>query len=85
MEYSANKINKNGEIVVTSQESRTQSSNKEDCVEKLQAMIAEAYVEPKERAMWQGLSMQGKSERRSEKRKRGDVKSTRSRKIDYDD
>lgn len=38
-EYQANKINKNGEIVVTSQESRTQSSNREDCVLKLQTMV----------------------------------------------
>jgi ribosome-associated protein len=79
-------MNKLGELVVTSQESRTQSQNRADCVEKLQNMIAEAYVEPKERAMWEGLSQQGKAERLGDKKKRGEVKATRSRKsFDYDD
>lgn len=85
-DYQVNKINNKGELVVTSQESRTQSQNREDCILKLQTMIAEAYVEPKERAMWEGLSQQGKTERKQEKRKRGDVKASRSNKsFDYDD
>ena len=36
---------------------RTQPKNKEDCVSKLQIMIAEAYIEPKDREMWQGREM----------------------------
>lgn len=71
---------------MSSQESRTQSSNKEDCVWKLKTMIAEAYMEPKERIVWEGLSEQGKENRRAEKKKRAAVKSTRRNKsFDYDD
>ena len=58
--YQTNKINKEGELVITSQENRTQSKNKEDCLNKLREMIAEAYISPKEREMWEGLSEKGK-------------------------
>ena len=86
MEYSANRITKSGELVVTSQESRTQSSNKEDCIWKLKTFIAEAYMEPKERKIYEGLSEQGKENRRAEKKKRAAVKSVRREKsFDYDD
>ena len=86
MEYSANRITKNGELVVSSQESRTQSSNREDCVWKLKTLIAEAYMEPKERKMWEGLSEQGKENRRAEKKKRAAVKNVRREKsFDFDD
>jgi hypothetical protein len=40
-------------------------------------MIAEAYMEPKEREMWVGISEKGKAMRRDEKRKRGAVKENR--------
>ena len=83
----ANKINNDGELLVTSQEHRTQNRNKEDCIDKLRVMLAEAYVEPKERSMWEGISEKGKQERKQEKRKRGAVKQSRTsnRKFDYDD
>ena len=48
-------------------------------------MIAEAYIEPKEREMWVGLSDKGKEIRKDEKRKRGEVKAARKvRRDDYD-
>lgn len=37
---------------------RTQAQNKKDCMFKLQEMIAEAYIEPKEREMWIGSHLQ---------------------------
>jgi peptidyl-tRNA hydrolase ICT1 len=100
--YQANKISNDDEIIVTSQEHRfliylyvialfttyrTQSGNKKDCIEKLQEMIAEAYIEPKEREMWEGLSEKGKEIRKQEKRKRGAVKDSRREKNrrSYDD
>ncbi len=47
-------------------------------------MIAEAYIEPKEREMWEGLSDKGKETRKIEKRKRGEVKANRRATRDYD-
>eukprot|EP00600_Ochromonadales_sp_CCMP1393_P006131 CAMPEP_0174954340 /NCGR_PEP_ID=MMETSP0004_2-20121128/369_1 /TAXON_ID=420556 /ORGANISM="Ochromonas sp., Strain CCMP1393" /LENGTH=179 /DNA_ID=CAMNT_0016202141 /DNA_START=131 /DNA_END=670 /DNA_ORIENTATION=+ len=77
MEYQSNKISKDGDLVVYSQEFRTQGKNKEDCLNKLRYMIAEASVAPKDRKMWEGLSEKGKEKRKEEKRKRGAVKSNR--------
>jgi hypothetical protein len=78
-------VNKHGEIIIVSQEHRTQKNNKEDCVSKLQHMLAEAYVEPKDRKMWVGLADRTKAKRISEKRHRSEVKaSRRANKHDYD-
>ena len=76
-QYQSNKISKDGELIITSQEHRTQAKNKDDCLDKLKEMIAEAYVEPKDRQMWEGIGEKGKEQRREEKRKRGAVKSSR--------
>jgi len=87
IQYQSNKINKDGELLITSQEHRTQGKNKDDCISKLQYMLAEAYIEPKDRHMWEGISEKGKEIRREDKRKRGEVKSQRrnSKNFDYDD
>ena len=79
LQYQSNKISKDGELIITSQEHRTQAKNKDDCISKLQEMVAEAYVEPKDRQMWEGISEKGKEQRRDEKRKRGSVKTSRGR------
>lgn len=79
LQYQSNKVSKDGELIITSQEHRTQAKNKDDCISKLQEMVAEAYVEPKDRQMWEGISDKGKEQRRDEKRKRGSVKSNRGR------
>lgn len=79
LQYQSNKISKDGELIITSQEHRTQAKNKDDCIIKLQEMVAEAYIEPKDRQMWEGISEKGKEHRRDEKRKRGSVKSSRGR------
>ena len=47
-------------------------------------MLAEAYVEPKERQMYTEISEQNKTYRKTEKKKRGDVKEKR-RSNNYDD
>lgn len=46
-------------------------------MDKLREMIAEAYIEPKVREMWVGLSEKGKVKRKDEKRKRSVVKEGR--------
>jgi peptidyl-tRNA hydrolase ICT1 len=85
-EAQGNKISKNGEIIISSQEHRTQAKNKEDCITKLQEMLAEAYVEPKERAIWEGLGEKGKEMRVQERKKRSAVKDFRRKKnFDFDD
>jgi hypothetical protein len=63
---------------------RTQAKNREDCMIKLREIISEAYVEPKDRNMWVGISEKGKEMRRNEKRARGAVKQIRRSK-GYDD
>ena len=40
-------------------------------------MIAEAYIEPKDRHMYEGISQKGKAIRRDDKRHRGNVKESR--------
>lgn len=83
-EIQGNKINNSGELLITSQEFRTQSKNKDDCVSKLQLMLEEAYIEPKDREMWTGISKKTKIERRDNKRHRASVKANRKvNKNDY--
>ena len=59
---------------------RTQTHNKEDCLDKLRIMISEASVAPKDRHMYEGISEKGKERRKDEKRKRGEVKDNRKMK-----
>lgn len=85
VQYQANKISKDGELIVSSQEHRTQSKNKDDCIEKLKVMVAEAMLTPKQREMWVGLGEKGKAMRKQEKRKRGDIKEGRRKNFkDFD-
>ena len=73
------------EMRIEFQSYRTQGRNKEDCLDKLRAMIAEARIAPKDRHMWEGISEKGKEQRKDEKRKRGAVKSNRNLKKDFFD
>lgn len=85
MAQQANKISKDGEIIITSQEQRTQARNRADCFDKLKVILEEACVEPKERNQYEGIGEIGKLRRRDEKRKRSEVKSMRRMsKSDYD-
>ncbi len=63
---------------------RTQTYNKEDCLTKLREMISEASIEPKDRAMYEGISDKGKERRKDEKRKRSTVKEGRKKFKDDD-
>jgi peptidyl-tRNA hydrolase ICT1 len=77
IEQQSNKINKNGELVITSQEQRSQFQNRDICLEKLKEYIEEAYLEPKERKVWETLAESTKDHRRKEKSHRSKVKSFR--------
>jgi endonuclease IV len=63
---------------------RSQSQNKEDCIKKLREMVKEAYIEPKERKVWEGLGEITKEKRRQEKNYRKNVKEVRRSRSDFD-
>jgi peptidyl-tRNA hydrolase ICT1 len=77
IEQQANKINKNGELIITSQEQRSQFQNRDICLEKLKEFIKEAFLEPKERKVWEDLAETTKDHRRKEKSHRSKLKSFR--------
>jgi protein subunit release factor B len=84
-EYQKTRMSKEGMLIVTSQEHRTQARNRDDAIGKLQAMIAEAYVEPKDREMWEGIGDKTKKKRRDDKRHRAKIKEGRGNKRNFDD
>ncbi len=74
--------------MVTSQEQRSQARNRDTCIRKLQFIIDEAAVEPKERDAWGDQpGEKGKELRRKEKSFRADIKSSRRKggSKDFDD
>ncbi len=83
-ELNPGRVNNEGEMVLTSQEHRVQSKNRQECEKKLRILLAEAYLEPKERLMYTELSEKNKANRKDEKKRRGDVKGNR-RSNNYDD
>ena len=78
----ASRINKEGYLILTSQEYRTQIQNKKDVLNKLQDIIKVAYVRPKVRNMRVGLSKVTKMNRIDEKRKNSMKKESRGR-VDF--
>jgi peptidyl-tRNA hydrolase ICT1 len=83
-ELHGNKINNLGELVVTCQEHRSQAYNKDEAIAKVRSMVAEAYVEPKDRHMWEGIGEKGKKIRRQEKSKRSETKQNRTKNFSKD-
>lgn len=81
-EQQANRINKEGYLLVQSQEHRTQAQNRKTAFSKLKAIILEAYPRPKQREIRTGISQAGKERRREDKRKRSQVKQNR-RSVDF--
>ena len=70
-------VNREGELVITSQRLRTQEGNLEDAFAKLEAAVREAASIPKVRTMRTGLSELSKAGYREEKRQRSEVKARR--------
>ena len=73
----ANRVTNTNELVITAQTSRSQRANRDDCYEKLSAMLEIAKVPPKERNMYTEISEKGKAKRREQKRRRGETKANR--------
>jgi protein subunit release factor B len=84
LEREATRINSRGYLQLYSQESRSQSANKEAVIKKLQNIILQAWPRPKERNMRVGISDKTKQERIDYKRQRQKTKDSR-RPIRYDD
>ncbi|RYG64615.1 aminoacyl-tRNA hydrolase [archaeon] len=84
LQYQANRVSKEGDLIITCQEHRTQSKNREDCLQRLREMLAEASIEPKEREMWEGIGDKGKAKRKELKQRRKSVKQNRRSSRDFD-
>jgi hypothetical protein len=48
-------------------------------------MLEDAYIEPKDRVMYEGISAKGKSINKKNKKARSEVKASRSQKNKFDD
>ncbi len=57
----ANRINKDGYLILNSQEYRTQKQNRQAVLDKLQTIILKAYPRPKVRKMRKGISKKAKA------------------------
>ena len=84
-EQQSSKINKDGYLVITSQEYRTQNQNRKAVVDKLQQIILEAYPRPKIRNQRKhgSRSKVGKLRNKENKKHRSDVKAGRKRVTDW--
>lgn len=83
-ETEAGRMNKAGELILTCQEHRTQLQNKAEAMKKLREMVEDAMIPPKEREIREGISVQGKMQRKADKRHRGAVKRNRGQ-VRFDD
>ena len=79
MDRLSTRINKAGKIIVVSQKSRSQSANKEDAVERLQELLAEALKQQKSRRKTKPTRA-SKERRLRAKKQRSDIKKNRSKK-----
>lgn len=70
-----------GKLIITSDDSRSQHSNKQDCLDKLRALIVEARKTPKKRRKTRP-SRAAKQRRLDEKKRRGQRKEARGKRFD---
>eukprot|EP00761_Pharyngomonas_kirbyi_P008058 gb/GECH01008069.1/.p1 GENE.gb/GECH01008069.1/~~gb/GECH01008069.1/.p1 ORF type:complete len:284 (+),score=74.55 gb/GECH01008069.1/:1-852(+) len=80
-ELFANKINVHGELMVSASEHRTQKNNMESAISKLNDLVHQAAIIPKERKFREGRTKKGDEERLKAKKRRSEIKSNRKRKI----
>ncbi|XP_034426551.1 peptidyl-tRNA hydrolase ICT1, mitochondrial isoform X2 [Hippoglossus hippoglossus] len=86
-EKNQNRINKAGELLVTSELSRSQHRNLSDCVQKISAIIAEASKKPHEPTAEDVAVRAARLEKRNKERlKQKKIHSTmkQSRRVDFD-
>ena len=82
LELHGGKINKDNELVVTSDSSRTRQRNYEECVQKLADIMLEASTMPKERNM--NSKTKGRFNENRMEEKKVVSRKKESRRIDYD-
>jgi hypothetical protein len=82
MAQQSNKVNKDGYLLLSSQEYRTQPQNRAAVLEKLRSAILEAWPRPVQRKVRTGISQKTKQERIDYKRRRSHVKQSR-RSVDF--
>jgi ribosome-associated protein len=81
MRLAGGRLTKDGVIVLTAQSRRTQGENRQEAIERLVALIAEAAARPKPRVPTR-VSKGAKARRTDAKTKRGAVKALRGRPAD---
>ncbi|KAM6896896.1 large ribosomal subunit protein mL62 [Xenentodon cancila] len=87
LEKNKNRINKAGELLVTSEMSRSQQRNLSDCIQKISAIIAEASEKPHEPTAEDMALRAARLEKRNKERlKQKKIQSTikQSRRVDFD-
>lgn len=82
LENESNRINKDGYMIVNSQEYRTQAQNRKDALDKLEEIILKNYPRPKVRNMRKGISQKAKVINKENKRRKSDIKKNRKR-VDF--
>ena len=78
-----NRINNEGELIITAKRYRTQEKNRKDAIERLIKLITSAAEKPKIRKRRTRLSLAAKKKRMEEKRKISDKKQKRRFKPEY--
>lgn len=72
-----NRVNKEGYLTISASSHRTQTANRKKAIDKLRAVILQAWVRPKPRNMRKGISRKTKERRKEDKRRRAKVKQGR--------
>jgi ribosome-associated protein len=83
LKIAKNKINNEGELVITAKRYRTQDKNRKDAIELLIKLITSAAEKPKIRKRRTRLSMAAKKKRMEVKRKTSEKKQARRFKAEY--
>lgn len=71
------RVNRNGRLVLTANQHRSQSRNREDARERLARLIRRALIEPARRKPQRPVSARARKRRVSDKRRHGDRKRLR--------
>eukprot|EP00522_Entomoneis_paludosa_P005517 CAMPEP_0172450558 /NCGR_PEP_ID=MMETSP1065-20121228/8852_1 /TAXON_ID=265537 /ORGANISM="Amphiprora paludosa, Strain CCMP125" /LENGTH=188 /DNA_ID=CAMNT_0013202351 /DNA_START=406 /DNA_END=972 /DNA_ORIENTATION=- len=81
-EQQANRINKQGSLILQVQEHRTQIQNKKTAMDRLHSFILQAWPRPKVRKLYKSVSPEAKERNKENKRRRSSTKENRKR-VDY--
>lgn len=79
----ASRVTSSNELIISSQESRTQKENRQSCLDKLATIVKQCRIKPVQRKVKIGISEATKAKRRDSKRLRSAVKQNRSKVIDW--